>query len=85
METWKKLTIKGGTYTLREMLVPIFEHGICVYESPSTMEVKAFCEEELNTLWDESRRLMNPQEVYVDLSKPLYDLKQSLLNAKGEE
>lgn len=85
METWKKLTIKGGTYTLREMLVPIFEHGICVYESPSTMEVKAFCEKELNTLWDESRRLMNPQEVYVDLSKPLYDLKQSLLNAKGEE
>ena len=85
IETWKKLTIKGGTYTLRELLVPIFEQGRCVYESPTTMAIKYNCEKELNTLWDESRRLVNPQEVYVDLSKPLYDLKQSLLNASEEE
>lgn len=85
IETWKKLTIKGGTYTLRELLVPIFEQGRCVYESPATMEIKAICEKELDTLWDESKRLVNPQEVYVDLSKPLYQLKQELLNASEEE
>lgn len=85
IETWKKLKIEGGTYIIRELLVPVFEHGICVYESPNTMEIKDYCEKELNTLWDESRRLVNPQKVYVDLSKPLYDLKQSLLNASEEE
>ena len=34
----------------------------------------------LSTLWDETRRLMNPQQVYVDLSAKLYDLKIQLLD-----
>ena len=84
IDTWKKLKLEGGTYTLRELLVPIFVNGICVYESPATMEIKEYCTKELNTLWDESRRLVNPQKVYVDLSKPLYNLKHALLN-EGEE
>ena len=83
--TWKKLTLKAGTYTLRELLVPVFLNGQCVYDSPATMDIKKYCEGELATLWDETRRLVNPQEVYVDLSKPLYDLKQELLNAREEE
>ena len=83
--TWKKLTLKAGTYQLRELLEPIFINGQCVYQSPETMEIKAYCEKELSTLWDETRRLVNPQEVYVDLSKPLYNLKQELLNAREEE
>jgi nicotinate phosphoribosyltransferase len=82
--TWKKLTIEAGTYRLRELLVPIFVNGRCVYNSPATMEIKKFCEEELATLWDETRRLVNPQEVYVDLSKPLYELKQELLNKRED-
>ena len=73
--TWKKSTIIGGTYTLRELLVPVFLKGQCVYENPSAMEI--------NTLWDETRRLVNPQNVYVDLSKPLYDLKNQLLSQKA--
>ncbi|MDD3184267.1 MAG: nicotinate phosphoribosyltransferase [Anaerostipes sp.] len=76
---WKKSVIPGGSYTMKELLVPIFIKGQCTYESPTTMEIRAFCQEELNTLWDESRRLVNPQEVYVDLSKPLFDLKNQLL------
>lgn len=82
LATWKKLTIEGGTYTLRELLVPIFIKGKCVYETPATMEIQRFCKKELNTLWDETRRFQNPQEVYIDLSKPLYDLKHKLLNEK---
>ena len=85
INTWKKLKIEGGTYTLRELLVPIFKNGICVYESPTTMQIKEYCAGQLNTLWAESRRLVNPQKVYVDLSKPLYDLKQQLLNEGNEE
>lgn len=81
--TWKKSTIIGGTYTLRELLVPVFLKGQCVYENPSAMEIRDYCTGELNTLWDETRRLVNPQNVYVDLSKPLYDLKNQLLSQKA--
>lgn len=80
--TWKKSWIKSGTYSIREILQPIFKKGQCIYESPSTMEIRAYCQEELNTLWDESRRLVNPKEVYVDLSQPLFDLRNELLDAK---
>ncbi len=80
LATWKKLKIEGGTYTLRELLVPVFIKGKCVYETPKTMEIKEYCKRELDTLWDETRRFVNPQEVYIDLSKPLFDLKHKLLN-----
>lgn len=82
LATWKKLTIKGGTYRLRELLVPVFIKGKCVYETPKTMDIKDYCKRELDTLWDETRRFANPQEVYIDLSKPLFDLKHRLLNEK---
>ncbi len=80
ISTWKSSTLKGGTYTIKEMLVPVFLAGKCVYESPSTLKIKENCKKELDTLWSESRRLVNPQEVYVDLSKPLYDLKYKLID-----
>lgn len=79
ISTWKKSTIPGGTYSMRELLVPVFLNGQCVYESPDTMDIKAVCQKELNTLWDENRRLVNPQTVYVDLSQSLFDLKRQLL------
>ncbi len=83
LSTWKKSKISGGTYELRELLIPIFKKGQCFYESPSVMDIRAYCQQELNTLWDESRRLVNPQEVYVDLSIPLYQLKTQLLDQKS--
>ena len=83
IETWKKTLLKAGTYKVRELLVPVIEKGICVYESPSVSEIKEYCKEELDTLWDETRRLVNPHKVYVDLSNKLYDIKKSLLDANG--
>jgi nicotinate phosphoribosyltransferase len=80
--TWKKSIIKGGTYTIREIIQPIFIKGQCIYESPKTMDIREYCQQELSTLWDETRRLMNPKEVYVDLSQPLFDLRNQLLDAK---
>ena len=80
IETWKKTKIKGGTYTLRELLVPVFQKGLCVYTSPSVMEIAAYCKQEKETLWDETKRLLYPHKVYVDLSRKLYDTKAKLLN-----
>lgn len=79
IETWKKTYLEPDTYIMREMLVPIFKNGICVYKSPSVMEIRQYCKEELDTLWEESKRLAYPHETYVDLSKKLWDEKQKLL------
>ena len=85
LETWKKTKIKGGTYTLREMLVPVFLKGECVYTSPSVMEIRDICMKEKDTLWDETKRLANPHTVYVDLSDRLYQIKSELLEEMGRE
>ena len=81
--TWKKTRLEGGTYTMKEILVPIFKNGQCVYNSPSVMEIQKHCKEQLETMWEESRRLVNPQEVFVDLSDKLYEMKKELLNEVG--
>lgn len=79
VDTWKKTKVLGGTYELRELLIPVIRQGKRVYTSPEVMELREYCQKEQNTLWDESRRLVNPQKVYVDLSQQLYDLKKNLL------
>ena len=84
LEPWKKTKLKGGTYRLREMMVPIFKKGTCVYTSPKVMDIRNYCIQELQTLWPETRRLINPHKVYVDLSKKLYDMKIELLDKEHE-
>ncbi|MBQ9119943.1 MAG: nicotinate phosphoribosyltransferase [Lachnospiraceae bacterium] len=83
--TWKKTYLEPGTYTMKEILVPVFLGGECVYTSPSVMEIRENCARELNTLWDETRRLVNPHEVYVDLSNELYQLKNTLLDQMSKK
>jgi nicotinate phosphoribosyltransferase len=85
LETWKKTKIKAGTYTLREMLVPVFQKGECVYTSPSVMEIRDYCTHEKETLWEETKRFANPHEVYVDLSDRLFRIKSDLLEQMGRE
>ncbi len=80
VETWKKTLLEAGTFEVRELLIPVFEKGICVYETPKVLDIKKYCNEELNTLWDETRRLVNPHKVYVDLSQKLFDIKKQLLD-----
>lgn len=83
-EPWKKTKLSGGSYTLREIMVPVFRDGECCYTSPKVMDIRAYCQDELNTLWEETRRLVNPHKVYVDLSKKLYDIKIDLLNQMNQ-
>lgn len=85
LEPWKKTKLPAGSYTLRELMVPVFLNGECVYESPKVMDIQAYCKKELETLWPETRRLVNPHKVYVDLSAKLYDIKISLLDQMSAE
>ena len=85
LETWKKTKLKGGSYSMRELMVPVFRNGECIYKSPSVKEIAAYCTQEKATLWDETKRLFYPHRVYVDLSDKLYAVKKELLNQLGRE
>ena len=84
-EPWKKTRMMPGEFTLREMMIPIFADGECTYEFPKTMDIRTYCLQEQNTLWEESRRLVNPHQIYVDLSKKLYDTKLRLLDELSDK
>ncbi len=77
INTWKSMTLTN--YTMRELHVPLFKDGKKVYESPSLMEIQKYCKEELDTFWDQYKRLLNPQRYKVDLSDSLWMLKNSML------
>lgn len=78
--TWKQTLLEPDTYTVRELLIPVFINGSCVYDSPAVMDIRSYCSREMATLWDETKRFVNPQEVYVDLSDRLFRTKQELLD-----
>ncbi len=75
--TWRRTTYVD--YTLRALLEPIYQKGKRVYQLPDVKSVKAYCQSELETLWDEMRRFEFPHQYYVDLSKPLWEVKMKLI------
>ena len=80
---WKKTRVTN--YTVRNLQVPIFKKGKCVYECPSIEEIREYCKEQVDTLWDETLRFENPQTYYVDLSQKLWDMKNRLLEEHSEK
>lgn len=78
--TWKKKTLKN--YEVKELQEKIFENGNLIYKSPTLKEISERTKKELSTIWEEVKRLNNPQKYYVDLSQKLYDLKVEMLNKK---
>lgn len=75
--TWKRKTLT--CFRAEKLLVKIFDGGKCIYESPEVRQIKAFCAEQVENLWDEVKRFENPHNYYVDLSPELWNIKQSLL------
>jgi len=80
--TWKRKTVED--YYVKELLVPIFEKGKCVYESPSVEAIRSFCKAQIDTLWDEVKRFENPHKYYVDLSPALWQIKHDLLSKNSK-
>lgn len=74
---WKTKTVKN--FYAKELLQPIFKDGKLVYKSPKIGEIRAYCLEQVDTLWDEVKRFENPHSYYVDLSKKLWNLKNEML------
>ena len=74
---WKTKTLTD--FTARELQVPIFKNGRCVYALPTLKEIQAYCAQQVESLWDEVKRFENPHTYYVDLSKRLWTVKKQLL------
>ena len=80
---WK--TKKLTNFEAKELLVPIFRDGKLVYHRPDLKTVKAYCEEQVELLWDEVKRFHNPHTYYVDLSEKLWLVKRELLRITSIE
>ncbi len=75
--TWKRKNVYN--FTAKELQVPIFVKGELVYECPTLEEIRTYCLQQVDTLWDEVKRFDNPQTYFVDLSQKLWDIKYGLL------
>ena len=79
--TWKRKEVYD--FTAKELQVPVFQGGKRVYDSPSLEEIRAYCAQQVDTLWDEVKRFDYPHKYYVDLSQKLWDVKHGLLEKNG--
>lgn len=81
--TWK--TKRVYNFTAKQLQVPVFQNGKLVYELPTLEQIRAYCAEQVDCLWEEVKRFDNPQTYYVDLSQKLWDVKYGLLKTNGKQ
>ena len=67
------------------LLVDIFDKGKLVYDLPSLTEIQAYARKEIDKLWDEYKRILNPQDYPVDLDKDVWDNKMALIDRIRKE
>lgn len=76
--TWKKKEVTD--FKVKPLLEKIYDKGKRVYNSPDIKEIREYCKEQVDTLWDEVKRFENPHQYYVDLSEDLWNMKHELIN-----
>mgnify|MGYP006278188189 CR=1 FL=1 len=81
--TWKRKTVKN--FKAEKILIKVFDKGKQVYESPSIENIRNYCKEQIDTLWEEVLRFEHPHKYYVDLSYDLWKIKDDLLNEHSVE
>ncbi|MCU4664387.1 nicotinate phosphoribosyltransferase [Leuconostoc mesenteroides] len=67
-------------FDAQPMLHDIFVEGDLVYDFPDITTIKSYAKHSLNNLWDEYKRILNPETYPVDLSQKLYDAKMNLIH-----
>ena len=66
-------------FKARPLLQTIFENGELVYDQPELADIKKFSKQSLDSLWEEYKRDLNPQDYPVDLSQDCYDHKMKII------
>lgn len=75
---WRKKYLKAGKYICEEMLKPVMRNGEAE-PLPTLKETIAYANEQMETLWPEYKRLMNPNIMEVNLSDKLQALKTQII------
>ncbi len=75
--TWKKKTVEN--FVARQLLTPVFKDGKCVYDFPELKDVRYYCAQQVDSLWEEVLRFEYPHNYYVDLSEKLWNIKNNLI------
>lgn len=76
--TWKRKTVRH--FVARPLMRRIFDNGRCVYQRPAPEDIRTYCAQQIDTLWEEVLRFENPHNYYVDLSQSLWNLKQEMID-----
>lgn len=64
----------------RDLLVPIFREGQCVYQKPDLASIRQLCKQELSRFDRSIKRFYNPHIYPVGLEENLYELKMQLID-----
>lgn len=75
---WKRKMVSN--FVARPLLRQIFKNGKCVYQKKPIDEIRNYCSEQVDTLWEEVLRFENPHKYYVDISQKLWDEKNILIS-----
>lgn len=67
-------------FEARPLLRTVVDNGKFVYELPSLETIKQTAKANLDLLWEEYKRNLNPQDYPVDLSSELWNRKLNLIN-----
>ena len=75
---WKRKVIKN--FKAVNLRKKIFENGKNISKRRELKDIRKYCLEQVDTLWDEVKRFENPHQYYVDLSQKLWDEKNCLIS-----
>ena len=67
------------------LLQDVFDQGQLVYQQPDLMAIKDYAKKELDHLWDEYKRVLNPQDYPVDLAPDVWQDKMDLIAKMREK
>lgn len=76
---WRKKYIKKGTYRVEELLKPVIQNGKNI-KLPSLAETIDYADRQMDTLWPEYTRFLNPDAMEINLSQQLQTLKSTIIN-----
>ena len=62
-------------FEAKNLHVKVIENGEIIYENPTLDEMRNYAKANLELLWDEYKRSLNPEEYPVDLSQKCWDNK----------